>query len=403
MSNLAEDVISTISIESKDSTSSIPTSITVNMSASEQTNNSNKRKANDISLSEGTSLGNEEETDLQTLKLLLEALTKRVEALTESVDALTKSQERTDRRLNPQEDPFFDIRLVEQSASCRKRTPTWTLMKITDDGFNYKCIGVSSAHLINWKFRSKAKDSIELFIELPKSFCEAGVSAVMLHPRILDEDPNDDIDHCDLMIVELKNVPMMDSKEVLKLDEYPKTNIDYKGDWRRKLILGRSSLNFVKGECVAVESKDEKIHFEFVPDKCEKGDSGTVLYADMGNGLKEIVGLYRGYVSGKRSWGDRGIITPAIGWETLTKLDALMDTKFSMKMSLNGKENNVSASKFNAEIGGTYELKYGNGDAESLYGTIIKVSKNANLAFTSSGNCDIGVSDDEDGYYDTEY
>ena len=403
MSNLAEDVISTVSIESKDSTStrSIPTSITVNMSSSEQTNDSKKRKASAISLGDGTSRGNEEETELQALtslvKTMSETMNRRFEEMSNTMNSrFEEVLKKIEGRFNPHDDDFFDIKLVEQSASILKRTSTWTLMQITDkDGL--KCIGVSSAHLINSNLRAvDSKGDNKLFIELPKSFCEAGVSAVMLHSRILDKNPNTNVNHCDLMIVVLKGVPNGYKSEDLSLRPYPKTTIHYNADWRRKLILGRSSADFVKGRCVAVESSDQKIHYLFLPDAQEKGDSGTVLYADMGNGERELVGLYKGYkrVHGsKGSIGNRGVITPAIGWSTLDKLDALTGTEFSVKT----RSEDVSASKVND---GSYKLNYG--DAGIIYGTIIKVSKDANLAFTSSGNCDIGVSDDEDGYYDTE-
>mmetsp|Transcript_1554 Transcript_1554/g.3249 ORF Transcript_1554/g.3249 Transcript_1554/m.3249 type:complete len:195 (+) Transcript_1554:182-766(+) len=182
-------------------------------------------------------------------------------------------------------------------------------MKITDkDGL--KCIGVSSAHLINSNLRAEdSNDYSKLFIELPKSFCEAGVSAVMLHPRILDKNPNNNAHHCDLMIVVLKRVPNGYKLEDLSLREYPETTIHYNADWRRKLILGRSSVNFVKGRCIAEQSSnqssdqssDQKIHYLFLPDTCEKGYSGTVLYADMGNGTKEMVGLYTASKRGKGS------------------------------------------------------------------------------------------------------
>lgn len=117
--------------------------------------------------------------------------------------------------LNPYRDQFFEKCWVK----INKLNETWSLMKIYK-GDVEKCVGVTSAHVVD-RFR-KGDNSDHYFIQLPEPFYEAGVEAVLLHNRIMNNEVNNHIAGVDLVVVVLKKCPVFEddsprtSKSILK-------------------------------------------------------------------------------------------------------------------------------------------------------------------------------------------
>lgn len=139
--------------------------------------------------------------------------------------------------------------------------------------------------------------------------------------------------------------------------------------------------DFVTGRSV-VKAKES---YEFIASAGQAGDSGTLLFATDNEGKKDLVGIYKGSMK-EKNMNDRGVVTPAIGWEGL-EWKAVVKTfpEWIDLDCLKRQRKTYVSNRFKviANGNGTCKLIDQNLD-KNLYGKIIHVPEDMNSAFTSS-------------------
>lgn len=284
-----------------------------------------------------------------------------------------------------------------------------SFMKIKDHDGAEKCVIVTSAHLLS-KHRKPDNES-ELFVPLPQYHKDVHVEKVLLPPRILDDQPNEDISHVDLMLVVLRALPQMKGEtiQMSDLETYPEDLVPYNPAWETMQICGRSRRDFVTGRGLIKIKKEAGTHYEYMPKSGEKGNSGTLLYAIDEKLQKHFVGIYKGTTPGSCR---RGWITPALGWKDLevsyVKLNNVnKKIKVIAKRKVNGTEaptiKEVTLTLLHTPNNANQTCVVRNGCKE-IFGTIIDVPSTMNCKFTDRDHSYDSEGDHyDDFYYDESF
>jgi len=314
-------------------------------------------------------------------------LTNEVSSLTNQVSSLETLVSADRSSSKPYYDKFFNRLRVQQYKEPVTSEPTHSVMKIEDGGGNWKCVAVTSAHLLNGSYK-KAPGTDYLFVKLPRHIYEAGIESLLLPERITNSVPNTSVAHADVMVIVLRGIPEIDGcrSAMEDLVVYPMDSVPYLLSWLKMDVVGRSRRDFVTGRSVARVEKNGNYHYEFIANSGEKGDSGTILYATTEDNKKQLVGIYKGTQHAEHS-NSRGFITPAIGHRELTRNPVVSRVPTRIKVIYGGRVQRFR-NTFNLEEG-QCKLVYSvleSTEEREVFGTLIQVPPDMISSFTEPYN-----------------